>query len=54
MQQELHSVHMVKQGRGVREVGVRRAQQKATDNESIDVQMVQQENRLRQQARGEN
>lgn len=54
MQQELYSVCMVRQGRGVREVGVRRAQQEATDNESIDVQVVQQENHRRQQARGEN
>ena len=41
MQQELHSVRMVQQGRGVREVGVRRAQQEAEDNESIDMQVVQ-------------
>ena len=52
MQQELYSVRMVRQGWGVREVGVRRAQQEATDNESIDVQVVQQENHRRQQARG--
>ena len=54
MQQELHSVCMVRQGRGVREVGVRRAQQEATDNESVDVQVVQQANHRRQRARGEN
>ena len=41
MQQELHSVRMVQQGRGVREVGVRRAQQEAEDNESIDMQVAQ-------------
>lgn len=51
MQQELHSVCMVRQGLGVREVGVRRVQQEATDNESIDVQVVQQEDHRRQQAR---
>ncbi len=54
MQQELYSVRMVRQGQGVREVGVRRAQQEATDNESINVQVVQQEDHRRQQARGEN
>lgn len=41
MQQELYSVCMVRQGRGVREAGVRRAQQEATDNESINVKVVQ-------------